>query len=400
MKYKLILTTLNREGRTFVVTALYQEKKLVEAHLDPAGKKSILGNIYVGKVKDVVKNLNAAFIEIAPGKPCYYSLEDMKDPLFVKKGNSPRLVQGDELVVQVIQENSKSKPPKVSTNLNFSGRYLVLTSGKKSLGISRKLDEQTRERLRESLPFDTDDGFGVIIRTNAANATVEEVLEEYHQLKQEYLSLREKAPFRMAFSCLKESVPEYLHSIQGLDSTRLEAILTDNTELFAQIKSYLTSCQPKDLGMLTLYTDPLLSLDKLYSLEQKIQEALREKVWMRSGGYLVIQPTEALTVIDVNTGKSVAKKQVQEHHLKVNLEAAEEIAHQLRLRNISGIIIVDFIDMESEESKELLLQKLRQAVQLDSVPVRVLGMTHLNLVEMTRKKRRKSLYEQLTQGKN
>ena len=139
----------------------------------------------------------------------------------------------------------------------------------------------------------------------------------------------------------------------------------------------------------------MLSLSSLYSLERRIQEALQERVWMKSGGYLVIQPTEALTVIDVNSGKSVAKKQAEEHHLKINLEAAQEIAHQLRLRNLSGIIIVDFIDMKSGSYQEMLMQALRNAVRTDSVPVQVVGMTRLNLVEITRKKIKKPLAEQV-----
>ena len=139
----------------------------------------------------------------------------------------------------------------------------------------------------------------------------------------------------------------------------------------------------------------MLSLSKLYSLEGRLEAALRERVWLKSGGYLIIQPTEALTVIDVNSGKSIAKKKAQEHYLKINLEAAEEIALQLRLRNLSGIIIVDFIDMKSEEDNELLLKTLRTCIRADSVPVQVVDMTKLHLVEITRKKVKKTLAEQL-----
>ncbi|MCI9531022.1 MAG: ribonuclease E/G [Lachnospiraceae bacterium] len=390
----LLITKIEKNGKACIASALFQDKKLLEISLEAAGAGSILGNIYIGRVKNIVKNLNAAFIEIAPGKPCYYNLEDIRQPLYTKKINSPRMVQGDEVVVQVVQENSKSKPPKVSTNLNLAGKYLVVTSENCTLGISRKLDADTRERLRKALPFQPDGSFGVIVRTNAAAASTEELLAEYRRLEQEYLSLKEKAPHRTVFSCLKASLPEYLHALQSMDQRQLGRILTDDKALLGQIESYLEESQPEDLGKLSFYEDPLLSLNSLYSLGKRIQEALQERVWMKSGGYLVIQPTEALTVIDVNSGKSIAKKQVEEHHLKINLEAAGEIARQIRLRNISGIIIVDFIDMKDAHFKEMLLQSLRSAVRTDSVPVQVVGMTKLDLVEITRKKVKKTLAEQ------
>lgn len=391
----LLITKLNQNQKEYIAAALYQDKKMLEITLEPTEQKSILGNIYVGRVKNIVKNINAAFIEIAPGLPCYYPLDEMKQPLFVKKINSPNMVQGDEVVVQVVQESSKSKPPKVTTNLNFSGKYLVLTSENKRLGISRKIEEEKRKELKEHLNFDTFEDFGLIARTNAVSASKEEILEEYEKLKQEYRNLQNTAPYRTVFSCLKESTPEYLHMLQNVSQSWLTSILTDDPELFERAQEYLKAAQPEDLKKLTFYEDPGITLKSLYRLEHHLKEALLEKVWLKSGGYLVIQPTEALTVIDVNSGKSISKKQVQEHYLKINLEAAEEIARQLRLRNLSGIIIIDFIDMKSDDSRELLMQALGRAVSADPVPVKVVDMTKLYLVELTRKKVRKSLAEQV-----
>lgn len=394
MDHTLLITRLIWNHKNYMATALYQEKRLLEVSMKSLDKQEILGNIYVGRVKHIVKNLNAAFIEIAPGVPCYYDLDDLKNPLYVKKINSPRMVQGDEVLVQVIRESTGSKPPKVSTKLEFSGKYLVLTSENTSCGISKKLDAETRKRLKESLKFEENSDFGLIIRTNAAHASTEEIEEEYHRLKQEYITVKENALHRTVFSCLKREMPEYLYSIQNMREEDLDTILTDDREVFAQIHQYLEQF-PRQKYEVKLYEDSMLSLNKLYSLEIRLQEALHERVWMKSGGYLVIQPTEALTVIDVNSGKSIAKKNVQEHYLKINLEAAEEVARQLRLRNLSGIIIVDFIDMKSEDDNELLLKTLRSCVRTDSVPVQVVDMTRLHLVEITRKKVKKSLAEQL-----
>lgn len=387
MGNKLLITKLTQNNITYIATALYSEKQLLELYLESTEQESILNNIYVGRVKDVVKNLNAAFIEIAPGKPCYYSLEDCKNPFYVKKINSPRMVQGDEVVVQVVKENIKTKPPKVSTNLNFTGNYLVLTTENTSLGISKKLPAENRERLRQQLEACRNDKFGLIVRTNAASAELSEILKEYEALKQEYEQLTQNAMHRTCFSCLKKSPPEFLSIIKNLNQAELKEIITDEPEILIRLEQAGIKAD--------FYEDKLLSLKSLYSLEARLKEALQEKVWLKSGGYLVIQLTEALTVIDVNSGKSVAKKNVQEHYLKINLEAAEEIAHQLRLRNISGIIIIDFIDMKEQTAKDELMLQLRQFVKKDSVPVQVVDMTRLNLVELTRKKVRKSLAEQL-----
>lgn len=394
MDNTLLITKLTWNYKEYIATALYQGRKLAEVSLEPLEEQSILGNIYVGRVKDIVKNLNAAFIEIAPGVPCYYNLDDMKNPLYVKKINSPRMVQGDEVLVQVIRESSKGKPPKVSTNLNFSGKYLVLTNENTSLGISRKLDAETKKRLKQSLDFEEHADFGVIVRTNAAQASIEDIKSEYNRLKQEYLTLKETAVHRTTFSCLKKELPQYLRTIQDMREGELDTILTDDRGIYAQVAEYQEKSAQQRFA-LELYGDSMLSLNKLYSLDVRLKEALQERVWMKSGGYLVIQPTEALTVIDVNSGKSIAKKNAQEHYRNINLEAAEEIARQLRLRNLSGIIIVDFIDMKSEKDNEFLLQTLRSCVSHDCVPVQIVDMTKLHLVEITRKKVKKSLAEQL-----
>lgn len=394
MKDTLLITKIEQNSKTFIATSLYHDHTLLELNLESLEHQSILNNIYVGRVKDIVKNLNAAFIEIAPGHPCYYSLEEKHNPIFVKKINSPRLVQGDEVVVQITKENMKTKPPKVSTSLSFTGKYLVLTTENTSIGISRKLDIETRERLKQwFLPFQNNE-FGIIVRTSAAQATIETIQQEYEVLEKEFLHLKETAPHRTCFTCLRHALPEYLHFLQSAVLSDVDHILTDDVMIFESVQDYLKIHQPLDASKLVFYQDNLLSLNKLYSLEVKLKEALQTKVWLKSGGYLVIQPTEALTVIDVNSGKSIAKKNVQEHHLKINLEAANEIAHQLRLRNISGIIIIDFISMTEMKFKLELMQVLRKLVSYDSVPVQIIDMTKLDLVEITRKKIKKSLAEQ------
>lgn len=414
MGQKLIITNIVRNQTEYTLCALYEENHLLEVTAqraaDTTGRSSdttgqgdsygkntsgILGNIYVGRVKDVVKNLNAAFIEIAPGIPCYYPLEELKNPIYVKKINSPKLVQGDELLVQVTKEGMKTKPPRVTTNLNFTGKYLVLTTGNHTLGVSKKLDKDTRTRLKALLEEHRNPRFGIVLRTNSQSASEQQILEELEILERQAEDIVKKAPYQTCFSCMMKQKPEFLKVLQDVYTDRLEEIITDDKVLYELMQEFLKEHQPEDFEKLRLYEDTQFPLSKCYSLEVKLEDALRERVWLKSGGYLIIQPTEALTVIDVNSGKSMAKKHVQEHYLKVNLEAAEEIARQLRLRNISGIIVVDFIDITSEEAKGQLMETLRRYTRQDPVPVQVVDMTKLNLVELTRKKVKKSLREQL-----
>lgn len=410
MGQRLIITDLTRNQKEYIVCGFFEGNRMLEVTSQPKseisetsaafgdtkkqGGKSLLGNIYVGRVKDVVKSLNAAFIEIAPGVPCYYPLEELVNPVFVKKGKSPGLVQGDELCVQVERESMKTKPPKVTTNLNFTGKYLVLTTGNRSLGISKKLRQDTRSHLKELLEAVKPFQFGLVVRTNCRDARDEEILEELAHLKQEAQKILERARYQTCFSCMKYQEPEFIRVLRDAPSKDLEKIVTDDEVLYQRIHHFLEEHQPKDLEKLTLYKDEMLSLSKCYSLEVKLEEALKERVWLKSGGYLVIQPTEAMTVIDVNSGKSIGKKDVQKAYLNVNLEAAKEIAFQMRLRNLSGIILVDFIDLISREDQKHLMETLRQFTRNDPIPVQVVDITRLNLVEMTRKKVKKSLRDQ------
>lgn len=393
---KIIITDISVQDRDIRLSCLVSEQKLLEARCERLDSETLLGNIYVGRVQKVVKNIKAAFIEIAPKKACYYPMEESRSPIFVKKIPSPDLVQGDEVLVQIQKENVKTKAPTVTTNLNLTGRYVVLTSENKRIGFSSKLDKTQKEHFRELLAETYHADFGLIIRTNAKNASGEEILSEIERLSEKMSDLIQKAKTRTCFSCIYQAEPKYMSYLQNSYQEGLSEIVTDLPDVYAEIEEYRRQYPALQEIPLRLYEDDLQPLAKLYNLQRQMEHALAKKVWLRSGGYLVIEPTEALTVIDVNTGKSVAKKEPQKHFLNINLEAADEIAVQLRLRNISGIIIIDFIDLSSAEARREVMERLRKAVKKDPVPVQVLDMTKLNLVEVTRKKNEKNLSEQLT----
>lgn len=392
---KIIITDVSIRGRDTRLSCLVSERRLLEVRCEHPGEEAILGNIYVGRVQKIVKNIKAAFIEIAPGRSCYYPLKAGGDPIFVRKNPSRDLVQGDELLVQVQKEDVKTKAPTVTTNLSLTGRYVVLTSENKKIGFSSRLGRDRKEYLRSLVEKWYKADFGLIIRTNAGNASDDEIVSEIRQLSEELSGLIRKAGMRTCFSCVYQASPKYMNFLQNSYQEGLSEIITDLPDVFSEIEQYRRRYPALEQIPLRLYEDKLLPLAKLYNLERQMENALAKRVWLKSGGYLVIEPTEALTVVDVNTGKSMAKKDPRKHFLEINLEAAAEIAYQLRLRNISGIIIIDFIDLFSEKDCRAVLDKLRSAVKCDSVPVQVLDMTRLNLVEVTRKKIEKTLSEQL-----
>jgi ribonuclease G len=393
---KLIITRWNGS----VITLFQSGKETVQVDIEPEENQSVLGNIYIGKVNHIVKNINAAFVDMGGGQMGYLSLSGASIHFTDQRPFDGRLRQGDEIIVQVERDAVKTKAPVLTGNLNFTGRYFVLTSGKKQIGFSTKITDQAwKQDMKLFLESRKEEDFGIIVRTNAYKVPKEELESELIQLKESFKMMLDNAKHRTCYSLLYSSAPSYLTGLRDSLKSSLEAVITDEPDIYQAVKEYLTQFQPEDLGLLTWYEDSLLPLRKLYRIEKTMEEALGKRVWLKSGGYLVIEPTEALVVIDVNTGKYSGKKELRETIKKVNLEAAEEIGHQLRLRNLSGIIIIDFIDMEAEEDRRILMERLEGILSKDPVKTTVVEMTKLNLVEVTRKKIRKPLYEQAMQMK-
>ena len=391
---KLILTEMNYRNTPILVAALEKEGRICQLNPMSLNSDSILGNIYIGKVKNIQKNIQAAFIEIENGIMCYYSMAEKASPCFVNVKKNNVLKIGDEMIVQVSKEGIKSKLPYVSSNLNFTGRYLVLTSERKELGFSGKLKKEEKKQIREILKDKIPENVGIIVRTNCRDAQVEEILHEMEELMKRYEAVLQKGKSRVCFSVLEKSMPEYVQILQNLYSQDLEEIVTDKQELYECAVQYLKGYKQQE-KIVRYYEDKLLPLYKLYNLQKAFEQAQNERVWLKSGGFLVIQQTEAFVCIDVNTGKCTSKKDMQETFRKINLEAAKEIAWQLRLRNLSGIILIDFINLERAEDKEELMQTLQKYLWQDSIKGTVVDMTELNIVEVTRKKVRKSLAEEL-----
>lgn len=385
------------------IAVLYDDEKAVNVDIFYEDEPFIVGNIYVAHVNDVVKNINAAFVEYDIGKKAYLSLENDPQVFFINKKNTTKVCEGDNILVQIKKEPIKTKDAVCSTTIEFSSKYAVLTYGKPGVNVSAKIkNDAIRKTLTdncrqaiESIVYDksaygmiTDDLFktlitqtGLIVRTEAKDITdysllIDDVLSLYSQL----FACINKALYSKGRTCIKE-VENPLITL--CKKNQVDNIITD-------IKEYCDLLSAENLSP-TFYEDNLLPLYKLYSLESLLTEIKSRKVWLKSGAYLIIDYTEALTVIDVNTGKFDKGKNKAQTLLKINLEAAIETMRQIRLRNISGIIIIDFIDMTDNEHKEQLLNLLKAEAMKDPIKTSIMGMTRLNLVEMTRMKIREQV---------
>ena len=371
-----------------------EDSEAIELHFFPSQQqiKGQLGEIYVGKVKRILPNIHGAFIEIQKGLECYYSLDEKYSPIYTQKfSKKEELCVGDELLVQIQKEAVKTKQPVVSGNLNFSGHYVVLTSGNKLLSASSKLSKNRRAELISWAETLGELPYGIIFRTNAGNASFPEIEAELKILHETFERVVSYGKMRTCFSNVYQLPNPAISILKDFHMDSLEEIIVDQS-LLDETVTYLEKYLPDALPLVRAYTDTSYPLVKCYRLEHIVEEARKEKVWMKSGGYLVIQATEALTVIDVNTGKSIKKN---DSLFNINKEAAKEAAKQIRLRNISGIIIIDFVNMNKKEEKEELLHYLQHELNRDSNPGTVIDMTKLQLVEITRKKIRKTLEESL-----
>lgn len=391
---KLIITRWNGG----IVTLLHSGKEVIQINIEPEQQGFIIGNVYVGKVNKIVKNINSAFVDIGKGQMGYLSLSDGMVHYADGRPWDGKLKQGDDVIVQVERDAVKSKAPVLTGNINLTGRYFVLTTGKKQIGFSSKITDQAwKLKMKSYLEVIKGEDYGIIVRTNAYGVLEEELKNELQSLHTNLKKLIEDAKFRTSYSLLYSGAPSYLSGIRDSLKSSLEAVITDEADIYDALNNYLIENQPEDASLLVQYEDPMLPLYKLYRIEKFMDEALGKRVWLKSGGYLVIEPTEALTVIDVNTGKYTGKKTQRDTIMKINLESAEEIGHQLRLRNLSGIIIIDFIDMELEEDRLKLVDCLTEILSKDPVKTTVVEITKLNLVEVTRKKIRRPLHEQVEQ---
>lgn len=401
-----------------ILTLLYQDNRLVQVKVQVGGEEATsslpLGSIHIGKVKNVVPAIDAAFVEVCNGSMGFLPMKQAKNPIILNREYDGRILAGDEILVQIEKEGIKTKDPGLTCNLSFSGKYCVLTTGKLGIGFSSKLDKKTKmawKQKLESWQIEAalqEQKVGMVVRTNVAGLEVEGITvkkdtsddnnlqgedifkEELRRLLIQKNKVLDTVSYRTCFSCLFQPMEGYLTDIRDTYEESFDKIITNNRGIYKRICEAFPTIENVEF-----YQDVRIPLEKLYSVETRLKEALDERVWLKSGAYLIIQQTEALTVIDVNSGKIQKKNPKDDIYFEINKEAAREIALQLRLRNLSGIIIIDFISQNTKEQDNELLTYLSSLVKKDSVKTNVIDMTSLGLVEVTRKKIHKSLREQL-----
>ena len=382
MSIKIYITEYT--GR--ILTAVYENDVLAELWLQD-GEETRVGDIHVGKIKNVVPNLRAAFVEFASGKMGYYQPDEHAPVFFLNQKKNEKMASGDEILVQVAAEPLKSKEWKLSGRLRFAGQWTVYEPSGSSCSVSAKIrDSETRRRLMALTEHADAASGGWTIRTAAAKAKDDQILAEMKAIAAQAQGVMQAAKMRSCYSRVYRGMS--LAQELVLRYAAECSVTTDIKPVYEELSALFP-------GMVRLYEDTSWSLLKLKGLEAELERALEKAVWLPSGGRLFIEQTEAMTVIDVNSGKAVGKNQREAHFFRVNTEAVRESLRQIRLRNLSGIIMIDLINMKNKEHIDAIAGMLKEQSMKDPVQTTFVDITGLQIAELTRKKVRRTLKEQM-----
>jgi ribonuclease G len=392
--------------------AIQEDSQLVEVYVEKQDKHRMVGNVYKGKVENVLPGMQAAFVDVGNELNAFLPFSEIGNNEYIIEDSSNKhsrnnnrrhdnievdLKKGQEIYVQVIKEPFAGKGPRVTTDVALPGRLLVLVPNANYIGISKKIwDKYERRRLKKIAQHLREGDTGVIIRTVAEGKSEELIENDFNQLmenwnKMEKISARENAPV-----IVYEDLETASSVVRDLLTPDVEKIIIDSKRLYRKTQRYLEDISPSLLERLELYKlkSPLF---ESFGIESEIEKLMRPKAWLKSGAYLIIEKTEAMVVVDVNSGRFVGKKLHEENSLKINLEAAREVARQLRLRDLSGLIVIDFIDMRYEENRKKVYHELRKELKKDRAKVAVAPITEFGLLEMTRQRIRLSLLDSMSE---
>lgn len=376
--------------------AVMEENTLCEIHIERNCGHGLVGNIYLGVVRRVLPGMQSAFIDIGLERAAFLHIVDV-----LEQRQQPEQIQriehtlreGQSIVVQVIKDPINTKGARLSTQISLAGRFLVYLPQDEHIGISQRIEDeeernQLRERLENLLPADAAHGY--IIRTSAENATDAELQADINYLTKRWQHIQQLSKTCPPETLLYQDLPLSLRVLRDMYSDNINHIIVDSTSHYQRMHEFATNYSQGALDKLQLFKDDCPLFEK-YNIEAKINRSLQPRVNLDFGGYIIIEPTEAMTTIDVNTGGFVGARNFEETIFKTNLEACHVIARELRLRNLGGIIIIDFIDMTNETHQQEILTELAQALAYDRTRVTLNGFTSLGLVELTRKRTRENL---------
>ncbi|TWJ17599.1 Rne/Rng family ribonuclease [Geobacter argillaceus] len=414
MPNELVINTSSHETRV----ALIENGTIAELYIERSKVKGIVGNIYKGKVVRVLPGMQAAFVDIGLEKAAFLYVADVFDALdeydsFMEGNGSKKevgqeeesegpvlhpmhpiedlLQEGQELLVQISKEPIGTKGARITSHISLPGRHLVYMPTVDHVGISRRIeDEEERERLREIVDRIRPAGSGFIVRTVSEGKSEDDLLADLKYLLKLWEEVAKKKDNVHAPALIHSDLDVTQKVVRDILTESVDRIVVDSKPEYDKVVQFITTFMPKMKYSIELYDEEEPIFDN-FGLEVEISRALGRKVWLKSGGYIIIEQTEALTAIDVNTGRFVGKHNLEDTILKTNLEAVKEIAYQLRLRNLGGIIIIDFIDMEKEVNREKVYGALEEALKADKSKTNILKISELGLVEMTRKRVRESM---------
>jgi len=397
MSTEILINASTHEARAAVV----ENGVLQEVFLERPSRRGLISNIYKGRVSRVLPGMQAAFIEIGLERTAFLHASDILDARHAGTGlETPRnesirslVAEGDEILVQVVKDPLGTKGARLTTYITLPSRYLVYMPKGQGVGISARIeDEGERERLRGAVQsgMDAVENAGYIVRTAAEDAQAASLLSDMTYLRKLWEFVRHKGLRTQPGNLVHADLPLHLRILRDLVRPDVDRVMIDQASAYREMQEFARTFMPDTLPRLELYADPR-PVFELHHVEEEIQKALDRKVPLKSGGYLFIDQTEAMTTIDVNTGAFVGHRNLEETIFRTNLEAAVTIARQLRLRNLGGIIIIDFIDMEEADHRRQVIQALERTLADDHAKTSISSVSPLGLVEMTRKRTRESM---------
>lgn len=398
-KKRMLINAVDREEKRMAIIA---DSKLSEFNIQMSAKEPISGNIYKGIVMKVERGLQAAFVDYSGKKNGFLPLHDVHSDYFEKKeegenGHKHRrggLKIGLEVLVQVQREEKDRKGAMLTTFISLPGRYLVLMPNRQNIGVSRKIEDETdRKRLKDMIDqINKDESMGLIIRTAGMSRKKQELSRDYQQLVRLWETIKAKAASAKAPALIYQESDFGVKSLRDYLNPDIHEILVDDMDTFRKMRDYMKTVQPRNVNMIKLYKEKVPLFDK-FKLEEQINEVYQERVNLKSGGYIIISPTEAMITIDVNSGRASNKKDVEETAFRANLEAAEEIARQLRLRDLGGLIVIDFIDMKDKRHNSDLEKAFKKALSFDRARIQLSKISKFGIIELSRQKKQSTIQE-------
>ncbi len=391
MEQKLVMANMPFDDMEGLVTVYYEDEIPAEIYIEKNGIRELLGNIYVGHVTKILQN-TGAFIRFGSKNEGFLPKSKFKYAIYKKPIENRELNAEDEILVMVEAEAVKTKNPVLTTELKVAGKYFVISSSFKGCVFSHKLDSTEKERITQILSA-TNPKYGLIVRTIAGEAKADELIDEANRLIEMLDKIIRYGRSRNQGACLYEADDKKTERLKSLRAESTRTVVTDNEYVYESLIGSNADDAIKE--KIRLYDDEQLRLFRLYNFSSILEGALDKKVMLKSGAYLIIEQTEAFVCIDVNSGKKINKSRDENYVYQVNLEAAREAARQIRLRQLSGTILIDFINMKQETSRRQLIEEFKSYVKRDNISTEVIDITRLGIMEVTRKKRGRSLREQI-----